>query len=154
VCIPSGKCSSVWWWMEAPIYTVMHHMTIIAPDLMEHFMEYVLNEILTWGSHSRCLSEIWHFDNPSLPVWSLFSVVSVKIDTTRLSNINFLCELTIVIPCLPCLFSMAKVGWLTIEPVNSVSSNSVNLFNFTMIPFACKCFPIEQVQCSDWCQRS
>jgi len=43
-----------------------------------------------------------------------------------------LCKLTIVIPRLPCLFSMAKVVPSTVELANSVTSDSVNSFNFAM----------------------
>jgi hypothetical protein len=49
-----------------------------------------------------------------------------------ISNIIFLCKLTIVIPQLPCLFRMAKAGSSTIELLNSVTSDSVNSFNFAM----------------------
>jgi len=44
----------------------------------------------------------------------------------------FLCELTIVIPQLSSLFKMAKAVSSTVEVVNSVTSDSVNLFNFAM----------------------
>jgi len=60
-----------------------------------------------------------------------------------MSNINFLYKLTIVIPRLPCLCSMATGVSLTVELVNSVSSDSVNSFNFVMFAFASKCYPME-----------
>jgi len=44
----------------------------------------------------------------------------------------FLCKLTIVITRLPCLFMMAKAVSSTVELVNSVTSDYVNLFNFAM----------------------
>jgi len=44
----------------------------------------------------------------------------------------FLCKLTIVIPRLPCHFRMAKAVSFTIELVNSLTSDSVNSFNFAM----------------------
>ena len=46
-----------------------------------------------------------------------------------MSNLNFLCKLTIVIPRLPCLFKMAKAVSSTVVLVNSVTSDSVNSFN-------------------------
>jgi hypothetical protein len=49
-----------------------------------------------------------------------------------ISNMIFLCKLTIVIPGLPCLFRMAKDVSSTLELVNSVTSDSVNSFNFVM----------------------
>ena len=49
-----------------------------------------------------------------------------------MSNLIFLCELTNVIPQLPCLCRMAVADSSTIELVNSVSYDSVNLFNFAM----------------------
>jgi hypothetical protein len=45
---------------------------------------------------------------------------------------NFLCKLTSVIPRLPSLFRMATAGSSTVELVNSVTSDSVNSFNFAM----------------------
>ena len=65
-----------------------------------------------------------------------------------MSNMNFLCELTIAIPRLPCLFTMAKVDLLTVKEVNSVTFDSVNSFNFAMLHFVSKCFPIQLVPCS------
>jgi len=69
--------------------------------------------------------------------------------STHLSNLIFLCELSSVIPRLPCLFRMAKAVSSTIELVNSVTSDSVNLINFVMWAFASKCFPMDLVPCSD-----
>jgi len=66
----------------------------------------------------------------------------------------FLCELTSVIPRLPCLFRMAKAVSSPVELVNSVTSNWVNLFNFGMWAYASKCFPIELVPCSDEWRKS
>jgi len=66
-----------------------------------------------------------------------------------MSPINFSCELTIVIPQLPCLFNMASAASSTVELVNSVSSDSVNSFNFAMCAFASKSLPTELVPCSD-----
>jgi len=43
---------------------------------------------------------------------------------------------------------------LTVKLVNSVTSKSVNLFNFAMWPFASKSFPIELVPCSDEWRRT
>ena len=66
-----------------------------------------------------------------------------------MSNINFFCKLTIVIPQLPWLFSMTTAVLLSIELVDSVISDYVNLFNITMCAFASKCFSIELVTCTD-----
>jgi len=41
---------------------------------------------------------------------------------------NFICEHTIEIPWLPCLFSMAKSVSSRVEQVNSITSNYVNSF--------------------------
>jgi len=69
-------------------------------------------------------------------------------------NIILLCELTIVIPWLPCLCRMAKAVSSTVELVNSVTSDSVNVVNIAMCAFATKCSPIELVPCSDGWQRT
>jgi len=74
--------------------------------------------------------------------------------STWKSNMVFLCELTIVIPQLSSLFKMAKAVSSTVEVVNSVTSDSVNLFNFAMWAFASNYFPIELVSCSDGCRRA
>jgi len=71
-----------------------------------------------------------------------------------MSNLNFLCKLTIVILRLPSLFKMAKAVSSTVVLVNSVTSDSVNSFNFAMWAFASKCFPIELVPCSDGWRRT
>ena len=71
-----------------------------------------------------------------------------------MSNMIFLCEHTIVIPWIPCRFRMAKAVSPTVELVNSVTSDSVNLFDFAMWAFASKCFPIELVPCSDGWRRT
>jgi len=62
-----------------------------------------------------------------------------------MSNMIFLCKLTIVIPRRACLFSMAEAVSSTVELVNSVTSDSVNSFYFAMWAFASKCFTIELV---------
>jgi len=66
-----------------------------------------------------------------------------------MSNINFLSELTIVIPRLPYLINMAKAVSSTVELVDSETLNSVISFNFAMCGFASKCFPTELVPCAD-----
>jgi len=60
---------------------------------------------------------VWHFDQYGLQC---------------ISNLIFLCKLTIVIPQLRCLFRMAKAVSSTVEQVNSVTSDPVNSFNFAM----------------------
>jgi len=74
--------------------------------------------------------------------------------STWMSNLIFLCKITIVIPQLPCLFRMANTVSSTVELVNSVTSDSVNSFNFQMWAFASKCFPIDLVPCSDGWRRT
>ena len=49
-----------------------------------------------------------------------------------MSNLIFLSELTIGIPRLPGLFRMSTAVSSTIELVNSVTYDSVNLFNFAI----------------------
>jgi len=49
-----------------------------------------------------------------------------------MSHMNSLCELTIVIPQLPCLLRMANAVSSTVELVNLVTSDSVSSFNFAM----------------------
>jgi len=49
-----------------------------------------------------------------------------------MSNVIFLCILTIVIPRLPCLFKMAKAVSSTVVLVNSETSVSDNSFDFAM----------------------
>jgi len=72
----------------------------------------------------------------------------------RISNLTFLCKLTIVIPRLPCLFRMAKAVSSTVELINSVTSDSIHSFNFTMWAFASKCFTIVLVPYSDGWRRT
>jgi len=67
---------------------------------------------------------------------------------------DFLWGLTIVIPQLPCLPRMAKAVSSTVELINSVTANSVNLYISAMWAFASKCFPIELVPCSDEWRRT
>jgi len=55
-------------------------------------------------------------------------------------NMNFLCELTIVIPGLLCLFSMANAVSSTVVLVNWEMSDSVNLVNFDSC-FCLEVFP-------------
>ena len=57
-------------------------------------------------------------------------------------NMTFLCELTLGIPRLPCLLSMAKAVSSTIELVNSVTSDSVNSFNFVMCTLPASVSPL------------
>jgi len=71
-----------------------------------------------------------------------------------MSKNNFNWDLTIVIPRLSCLFSIAKAVLLTVDLVNSDTSGSVDTSNFAMCAFASKCFPIEQVPCSDGWRRT
>ena len=64
-------------------------------------------------------------------------------------NMNFLWELTTVIPQLSCPFIMANAVLWTIVLVNSETSDSVNSGNLPMCAFSSKCFCIELVPCSE-----
>jgi len=74
--------------------------------------------------------------------------------STCMSNLIFLCELTIVIPRLPCLSRIAKAVSSSVERVISATSDSVNSFNLAMWAFASKCFTIELVPCFDGWRRA
>jgi len=74
--------------------------------------------------------------------------------STWMSNMNFLCKPTIVIPQLPGLFRMAKAVSSTVKLVNSVTSECVNSFHCAMCAFASKCIPIELVPCSNGWRRT
>jgi hypothetical protein len=68
-----------------------------------------------------------------------------------LSNKIFHCQLTIVIPWLSCIFRMTNTVSSTVELVNSVTSESINSFNYVRWALASKCFPIELVpQSHEW----
>jgi len=69
--------------------------------------------------------------------------------STWMSNMIILCELTVVIPRLPCIFRITNAVASTVELVNSVTSDGMNSFNFASRAFASKCFPMELVPCSD-----
>jgi len=144
-----GKCCSECWQMVAPTCSVMYYMTDIVLGLLSSFMEYEPKQIQTWGCDSRCLGEVWQFESPLLCVWSVSSVSSVNIEQIYIPNMNFLCELTIVIPRPSCLVNMAKAVSSTVDLVNKVTSDSVNSFNFAMCDCANRCFPIEWVPFSD-----
>jgi hypothetical protein len=115
---------------------------------------------------------IWTAQNPNMMYWfhvswwnsevsKSFSANWVRFDchfnqcgSSWMSNLIFLCKHTIIIPRLHYLFKMAKAVSSNVDLVNSVTSVSVNLFNFEMWAFATKCFPIELVPCSDGWQRT
>jgi len=120
-------------------------------------MEYHSKQIPICGNNSGCLGEIQMVQSSQLPVCISSSVNWVNLHKTWMSNMNFLCEYTIVIPWLRCLFSMAKAVLSAFKQVNSVPSDSGNSFNFVIWTFARKCIPIELSSCSDewqrtWCQ--
>jgi len=115
---------------------------------------------------------IWAETNPNVSLrflvswWNLdvlkFSAASLKpfvcdfgqYGLTWMSNMIFLCELTNVIPRLPCLFTMAKSVSSTVQLVNSLTFASGNLFYYAMWAFTSKRFPIELVPYYDGWQRS
>jgi hypothetical protein len=117
--------------MAALSHRVMPYMTIIARDLIWHTMQYDLKQILTSGSSSSCLGEIGKIQIPELPVSNILTVISVNMDQPGCQMI-FVCELTIVIPRLQCLLRMAKAVSSTVELLNSVTSDSVNVLYFAM----------------------
>jgi len=108
-------------------------------------MECNPKHILICGSDCRCLGEIRQFESPLLPVQNILLLNSVGILKTYILNLNFLCELTIGILELPFLLSMAKPVSSTVELVNLVTSDTVDLFNLVMCASASKCLPIELV---------
>jgi len=132
----------------------MLYKTVVAQDFIWHFIVYEPKQILTWGSDSTWLGEIWEFHSPSLPVCGALSVNSDNMDQTCMSNVTCLCELTVVIPQLPCLLMEAKAVSSTVELVNSVTSDSVHSIDFAMLAFASKYPPIELVPYSDGWQRT
>jgi len=73
---------------------------------------------------------------------------------TWMTNMICLCKHTILIPRLPCLFRMAKAVSSTVELVNSVTSDSVSLFNFVIWAFPSKCFLTELVPYTDEWRRT
>jgi len=150
----SGKCCTESWQTVAAACFVIQHMTAVALCLISCSKEYEPKQILTWCSYSRFVGVIWQFESSLLPVWSLLSVNSVNRDKTKLSNMNFLYKVTIVIPQLPCLFSMAKTVSSTFTLVIEVASNTVNLFKVAICTFAGMCFPIELVPYSDGWRRT
>jgi hypothetical protein len=62
---------------------------------------------------------------------------------------NFICELKIAIPQLPCLFTMVKPVSQTFELANSVTSSSVMVFQFVICLFVKNCFSIALLHGSD-----
>ena len=124
-------------------------MTVAAQGVISRSMDYEPKQNLTSGTDSTCLGEIQQFESPVLPDSSVLSVNSVSILKTCILNLIFLCELPIGIPRLPCHFSMAKAVSATVELINSVTSDTVNLFNFAICAFASKCLPFELGPCSD-----
>jgi len=105
-------------------------------------MEYEWKQDQTWGSDSTWVGEIRKFYSPSLPVWSVLLITLVNKDQPWMSNMICLCKLAIVIPRLARLLRMAKDASSTAKLVNSVTSDSVNSFNFAMWDFARKCSPL------------
>jgi hypothetical protein len=69
-------------------------------------------------------------------------------------NSIVLCVLTIGIPQLASRLSMARAVSANIELVNSVTSDTVNSFNFAICAFGRKYLPIELVPCTDGQRRT
>ena len=55
-------------------------MSIVARNLIQWCMDCEAKHILTSGSDSTCLGEIWKSQNLYLPVWNVLSVISVNMD--------------------------------------------------------------------------
>jgi len=117
-------------------------------------MECEPKQTLTWGSNSRCFGEIQLFHSPDLSVLIVLSAITVNMAKVSISNTNFNCDPTIVIPWHSWQFSIGQAVSSTIDLVNSDTLDSVNLLYFVMCAFASKPFPIELVQCSDGWQRT
>jgi len=151
--ILSGKCCE-WWLRTAALgQFVMLYKTVVVQDLRKWSIVYQQKQMLIWGSYSTCHGEIWMYHSPSLPVWSILLDNSVKMNQIWMCNTNFLGELTILIPRLPCLLRMVKAVSSTVELVNSVTSDSVNSYKFAMCAFSSKCYPSELIPWSDGWQR-
>ena len=82
------------------------------------------------------------------------SVNDVNISKTKLSNMNFSGDLTIVIPRLPCLLKIANAVLSTVVLVNSETADCFSSFSFAMCMSASKCYPIKLVLCSDGWRRT
>jgi len=67
---------------------------------------------------------------------------------------DFLCKHTIVIPRLPCLFTIAKTVSSMVVLVNLETPNTIDSFIFGMSAFACKSIAIELVWYSDGWRRT
>jgi len=68
-----------------------------------------------------------------------------------MTNMNFLCKLTTVIPCLLCKFRTVNTVTSIAKLVSIVTSDLVNSCNFAIGAFASKCFPIQLVwYCDGW----
>jgi len=132
----------------------MLFITIVDLGLILISMDHELKQFLTWGSDARHLGDIWKLHSPSLPGWNVFSLNSVDMDQTWRWNMTFISELACSIPRLPCLCRMGKAVLLTVDAVNSVTSNWVNSFHFAIWAFVGKCFLIDLVPCSGGCWRT
>jgi len=121
-------------------------------DIPFHAISAETNPIMRWLFHVSW----WNLEVSMSFAASLQHFVSHfgQCGSMWMSNMSFLCALTIEIPRRPHLLRMAKAVSSTVELVNSVTSDSVNSYNFAMWAFASKCFPIDLVPCSDGWRRS
>jgi len=147
--IPCSKWYQGWWRTAGVAHVIILHKTVISLGLIEHSMKHESIQIPTCHSNSTCFAEIRMVHSLLLPCWVVLSVNSVNMDQSWMSNVDFLCELTAVIPLLASLHRMPKAVSSMVERVNPVTSNSLHSVNIAMWAFASKCFPIEQVPCSD-----
>ena len=132
----------------------MLYKTVIPQNLIKRSMGYKPKQTLTWTSVTMYHVDIRKILSPLQPVWSVLSVSSVDMDQTWMSNMNFLCELTIAIPWLACLLRMATAVSLRFELVNSLTSDSFNLFYAAMWAVPRRLFLIELFAWSDGWQRN
>jgi hypothetical protein len=117
-------------------------------------MDYVLKQFLMWGINAIFRGDIWSLQSPYISVWRALFAKSVNIDRILILNMNFHCEHTIVFPWLCCLFNMAKAAPPNFELRNSVTCDTVNLYNFGLCAFAHQCFTTEPFSYFDECWRT
>ena len=86
-----------------------------------------------WAETNRNMRKWFHVSWWNSEVWKSFAgglerflCHFCQYGSMWMSNLIFLCELTIVIHQLPCLFRIAKAVSSTVELVNSVTAGSVN----------------------------
>jgi len=69
----------------------------------------------------------------------------------KVANRNFICDLKIVIPQLPCLINIVNTVESKLVLGNSATTDSVTSLDFALCNFVSRCFPMELVPCYDGC---